>query len=202
MPVRFADDLVVMCWSRSQAERALARLVELLAGLGLEPKAAKTRIVHMEVGGDGFDFLGFHHRLVRSRGDRGKPRVVFLARWPADRAMRHARDRIREITARRWMLLPPEAIVQDLSGFLRGWAGYFRYGHSGQRLSKIRRYAQWRLAHFIRRRHRRSMAFGWWVLTRARPADLGLISLYGIVVAPGAGKPWRERPNAGGERRR
>ncbi|NJP96398.1 hypothetical protein HCN51_44385 [Nonomuraea sp. FMUSA5-5] len=116
--------------------------------------------------------------------------------------MWHARDRIREITARRWMLLPPEAIVRDLNGFLRGWAGYFRYGHSGQRLSKIRRYAQWRLAHFVRRRHRRSMAFGWWVLTRARPADLGLISLYVIVVAPRAGKPWRDRPNAAGERRR
>jgi outer membrane protein assembly factor BamD (BamD/ComL family) len=34
-----------MCWSRSQAEAALARLTVLLAGLGLEPKAAKTRIV-------------------------------------------------------------------------------------------------------------------------------------------------------------
>ena len=51
--VRFADDLVVMCWSRSQAERALERLTAVLAGLGLEPKAAKTRIVHLEVGGGG-----------------------------------------------------------------------------------------------------------------------------------------------------
>ncbi|TYB71272.1 group II intron reverse transcriptase/maturase [Nonomuraea sp. PA05] len=200
--VRYADDLIAMCWSRSQAMRALARLTQLLAELGLEPKAAKTRIVHLEVGGEGLDFLGFHHRLVRSRGLNGKRPFVFLARWPADKAMQRARDRIREITARRRMLLWPEAIVQDLNDFLRGWAGYFRYGHSAQRLSKIRRYAQMRLAHFIRRRHRRSMAFGWWVLTRSQPADLGLISLYGIVVAPRAGKPWRERPNAGGERRR
>ena len=37
-----------MCWSRSQAERALERLTGLLADLGLEPKAAKTRIVHLE----------------------------------------------------------------------------------------------------------------------------------------------------------
>ena len=37
--------LVVMCWSRSQAEQALQRLTDLLAGLGLEPKADKTRIV-------------------------------------------------------------------------------------------------------------------------------------------------------------
>jgi RNA-directed DNA polymerase len=66
----------------------------LLAGLGLEAKAAKTRIVHMEEGGGGFDFLGFHHRLVRSRGLNGKKPVAFLARWPADKAMQHARDRI------------------------------------------------------------------------------------------------------------
>jgi len=99
--VRFADDLVVMCWSRSQAEAALARLTAVLAGLGLEPKAAKTRIVHLEAGGEGFDFLGFHHRLVRSRGLGGKPRVTFLARWPSDRAMQHARDRIRDLTGRR-----------------------------------------------------------------------------------------------------
>jgi len=51
--VRFADDLIVMCWSRSQAEAALQRLTDLLAGLGLEPKAAKTRIVHLEEEGEG-----------------------------------------------------------------------------------------------------------------------------------------------------
>ena len=128
--VRFADDLVVMCRSRSQAEPALERLTGLLAGLGLEPKAAKTRIVHLEEGGEGFDFLGFHHRLVR-RGDNGKRPVTFLARWPSDKAMQHARDRIREMTGRSRLLLGPELIVEDLNRFLGGWAGYFRYGNSG-----------------------------------------------------------------------
>ena len=200
--VRFADDLVVMCWSRSQAERALECLTALLADLGLEPKAAKTRIVHLEVGGPGFDFLGFHHRLVRSRGDRGKPKVTFLARWPADRAMQHARDRIRELTGRRWLPLRPGVIAQEVNAFLRGWAAYFRYGHSAWRLSKIRQYARMRLALFISKKHRRSRAFGWWVMLTSTPRELGLISLYGIVVAPRAGKPWRDKPNAGGERRR
>jgi RNA-directed DNA polymerase len=83
--VRFADDLVVMCRSREQAEVALARLEALLADLGLEPKAAKTRIVHLQVGGEGVDFLGFHHRLVRSQGRRGRRGVIFLARWPTSR---------------------------------------------------------------------------------------------------------------------
>jgi RNA-directed DNA polymerase len=201
--VRFppATHLVVMCWSRSQAEAALERLTALLAGLGLEPKAAKTRIVHLEGEGAGLDFLGFHHRLVRSRGLNGKRRVTFLARWPADKAMQHARDRIRELTGRR-RLLPPEAIAQDVNAFLRGWAGYFRYGHSARRLSKIRSYARMRLALFISKRHRRSRNFGWQVMLSASPRELGLVSLYGITVPPRAGKPWRERPNADGERRR
>ena len=70
--VRYADDAVVMCRSRGQAEAALARLTVLLADLGLEPKAAKTRIVHLSEGGEGVDFLGFHHRLVRSRAVPGR----------------------------------------------------------------------------------------------------------------------------------
>src|SRR5882672_7337286 len=48
--VRYADDALVMCRSREQAEAALARLRELLAELGLEPKEAKTRIVELQVG--------------------------------------------------------------------------------------------------------------------------------------------------------
>jgi RNA-directed DNA polymerase len=43
--VRFADDVLVMCATREQAEAALAQLRLLLAELGLEPKEAKTRIV-------------------------------------------------------------------------------------------------------------------------------------------------------------
>src|SRR4051794_12942907 len=175
---RYADDLVVMCWSRSQAEAALARLTALLADLGLEPKAAKTRIVHLEEKGEGVDFLGFHHRLVRSRGLGGKKPVTFLARWPSDRAMQHARDRIRELTGRRRLLLWPELIAEDLNGFLRGWAAYFRYGHSAQRFSKIRQYARMRLALFISKKHRRSRGFGWRALIALSPDEFGLISLY------------------------
>ena len=157
---------------------------------------------HLGEGGEGFDFLGFHHRLVRSRGLNGARRVTFLARWPSDRAMQHARDRIRELTGRRWLPLRPEAIAQEVNKFLRGWAAYFRYGHSARRFSKIRQYARMRLALFVRKKHRRSRGFGWRIMLVSSPADLGLISLYGIVVAPRAGKPWREKPNAGGERRR
>jgi group II intron reverse transcriptase/maturase len=200
--VRFADDLLVLCKSRQQAEAALARLRQLLADLGLAPKEAKTRIVELAVGGEGFDFLGFHHRMVRSRGIHGRHGVEFLARWPSDRAMQRARDRIRELTRRSRLLLPVEAVVEDLNRFLRGWANYFRYGHSAIRFATIQQHARDRLALFIGKRHKRGRGFGLSVLAYQSTDYCGLFNLNGTVIAPRANKPWREKPNAAGERRR
>lgn len=200
--VRYADDLIVMCTSRQQADAALAQLRSLLAELGLEPKATKTRIVHLEVGGEGFDFLGFHHRLVRSQGRVGTKGVTFLARWPARKAMQHARDRIRDLTARRRLRHRVDWIVEDLNRFLRGWAAYFRYGNSADQFDKITRYTRMRMAIFIAKRHRRSRRFGWYVVAFASPNQLGLIDLNGTVAAPRPFRAWRDRPNAGGQRRR
>ena len=87
-----------------------------------------SRIVHLEVVGEVLDFLGFHHRLVRSKGMVGKRDVTFLARWPARRAMQHARDRIREPTVRSRLLFPVETIVTDVNLFLRSWSAFFRHG--------------------------------------------------------------------------
>ena len=54
--------------------------------------------------------------------------------------------------------------MEDLNRFLRGWAGYFRYGHSASRFDKIEQYARDRLAVFIGKRHKRGRGFGWSVL--------------------------------------
>ena len=67
--VRFADDVVVMWSTERQAQAALAQLTGLLADLGLEPKAAKTRIVQLAAGGDGVEFLGFHTDWSAVTGD-------------------------------------------------------------------------------------------------------------------------------------
>jgi RNA-directed DNA polymerase len=187
--VRYADDLVVMCRSRAEAERALMVLTVLLAGLGLEPKPAKTRIVHLVEGGEGFDFLGFHHRLVRAHGRTGARRFVFLARWPSRRALQHARDRVRELTARSRLLVPVEEVVGSVNRFLRGWAAYYRIGNSARFFDKIRTFAVSRLAIFVAKLHRRSVRYGWFVM---RHTDgLGLVRLSGIVVAPRPNYAWR-----------
>ncbi len=188
--VRYADDALVMCRSQGQAVAALARLTALLAELGLEPKAAKTRIVHLGVGGEGVDFLGFHHRLVRSRAGRGTGGFTYLARWPSRKAMQHARDRIRFMTMRARLAAPVEQVVQEINLFLRGWAGYFRYGNSAHAFDKIRSYALMRLALFIAKRHQRGRAWGFTQVYRS-PNALGLVSLNGVVVAPRPNRAWR-----------
>jgi RNA-directed DNA polymerase len=200
--VRYADDLVVMCKSQQQAVAALARLTVLLADLGLEPKAAKTRIVHLQVGGEGLDFLGFHHRLVSSQGRVGGKGITFLARWPTRKAMQRARDRIRELTLRSRLRLPVEVVVEDVNRFLHGWSAYFRYGNSADHFDKINRYARERMAIFLAKRYRRSRAFGWYVVAFASTNALGLVDLTGTVAAPRPFRAWRVTPNAGGERRR
>ena len=164
MLVRYCDDLVVLCRSQKEAEGALVALTEILQGLGLEPKASKTRIVHLVEGAEGLDFLGFHHRWVSDRPSRSRHRVSFLARWPTRQAMQRARDRIRQFTMRSRVLLPVEEVVGSLNRFLRGWVGFFRYGNSTQHFIDIRWYAQIRLARFVAKRHGRRPAFGRWLV--------------------------------------
>ena len=188
--VRYADDALVMCRSKGQAVAALARLTELLAELGLRPKPAKTRIVQLIEGGEGVDFLGFHHRLVRARPVAGRVPITFLARWPSRKAMQHARDRIRFMTMRARLAAPVEQVVEEINLFLRGWAGYFRYGNSADAFDQIRRYALMRLALFLAKRHQRGRAWGFARIYRSGD-DLGLISLNGTVVAPRPNRAWR-----------
>ena len=187
--VRYADDLLAMCRTRQEAERAPAALTAILAELGLELKHAKTRIVHLTEGGEGVDFLGFHHRWVR--GDTPASRhLCFLARWPSRQAMRHARERVHELTDSRRLRLPVEEVVQDVNRFLRGWAGYFRYGNSAVAFDKITFHAFARLAGFIAKRHKRSGRYGWWAMHQS-PDRMGLIDLAGTIVAPRPNRPWR-----------
>ena len=181
--------LVVMCQSRQEAERALVALREILSELGLTLKDAKTRIVELREGGEGLDFLGFHHRWVRGTTPASK-HLCFLARWPSQQAMRHARERIHELTDRRRLRLPVEEVVQDVNRFLRGWAGYFRYGNSAVAFDKITFHAFVRLAALVAKRHKRSARYGWWAIHQS-PDRMGLISLGGTIVAPRPNRSWR-----------
>jgi RNA-directed DNA polymerase len=94
-----------------------------------------------------------------------------MARWPSARATAAAKQRIRELTDRRLLLLPPEDVITNLNRFLTGWGGYFRFGNSTRQFDKIDRYALDRVARFLGARHqkRRTLAHGRGLLFGRRP---------------------------------
>ena len=65
--IRYADDFVVMVYGqRHHAEALREEVAAVLAPLGLRLSPEKTRVVHID---EGFDFLGFHIRRQRKRGN-------------------------------------------------------------------------------------------------------------------------------------
>jgi RNA-directed DNA polymerase len=111
---RYADDLVVCCHSRQQAEQVKAKLAAWLAPRGLAFNEAKTRIVRLDA--EGFDFLGFHLR----RYPNGK-----LLIKPSVTAIKRIRKRLaREFRALRGGNVA--AVLAKVNPIIRGWVTYYR----------------------------------------------------------------------------
>ena len=146
---RYADDLVILCGSEGRAEAANAALHSLLADLRLELSEAKTRIADLRQPLEGFDFLGFHFRMVPTRKN---PRRKFAARWPSRSAMAAARDRIRELTPIWRIGLSLAVVVKEVNAFLRSWGAYFRRGNSTKQFQSLDQFVFERLARFIARK--------------------------------------------------
>src|SRR6267154_6645442 len=66
--VRYADDFVVLCQSKAQAEEAKTQVTHILNQLGLQLSTEKTRITTY---GQGYSFLGF---VMSSRSRRMRPK--------------------------------------------------------------------------------------------------------------------------------
>jgi RNA-directed DNA polymerase len=143
--VRYADDAVILCRTEADATRALWWVQRTAQALKLRVHPDKTRVVDLSEGADGFDFLGFHNRLVKS-WRTGK---YSCQRWPSRRAMAGLRAKVKGITAPRWRLREDiSVLVGELSLVLRGWCSYFRWGNSSRQFSRIDSYVQERLALF------------------------------------------------------
>lgn len=189
--VRYADDFVIACRTRRQAEEALVRVRAILAEMGLDLHSEKTRIVELSVRGEGFDFLGCHLRIVRSHF-KGK---TYLFRWPRAKAMKAIRERIRQVTNwRRWARMNDiREVIAELNPILRGWGAYFRTGNASRHFHLIDRYVETCLVRLLRRRRchqgrgRNRRPTRWHVeWPHARfVADFGLHQLLGTIRYPG-----------------
>ena len=110
--VRYADDFVVLCRTKEEAETVLAFLREWTARAGLTLHPTKTRIVNAVH--EGFDFLGWHFR-------GGK-------KWPRKKSLQKLQDKLRPLT-RRTNGRSLSELIAKVNPILRGWHGYFRTSH-------------------------------------------------------------------------
>jgi len=160
--VRYADDFVVMCSSRSQAEEARRRAAAILGDLGLSLHPDKTRVVDLREGQQGFDFLGCHFR-ARMSGPLwekyGKVRY-YLHRWPSARSMKRARQRIEALTSRKRVGVDLPVVVGQLNQFLRGWGNYFRTGNAADKFRQLDRHTAWRLKRLLLKKRGRNLRAG------------------------------------------
>lgn len=145
--VRYADDFVILCRTREQAQRALAKVRAILSQLRLELHPAKTRLVELGLGKEGFDFLGCHLRIVRSHFKKR----LYLFRWPSQKAMKAIRRRIHELTTRqrRAGMKDIREVISELNPVLRGWGGYFRTGNASRQFNLMDRYVRDRLLRLL-----------------------------------------------------
>jgi RNA-directed DNA polymerase len=187
--VRYADDFVVLCNTRDQAEQA-HRLAETMLGeLGLVLHPDRTRVVDLREGREGFDFLGCHFR-ARMSGPMwekyGKVRY-FLHRWPSARSMKRARQRIKALTSRSRVGHDLPVVIGELNLFLRGWGNYFKTGNAGEKFVQLDRHVVWRLKRLLIKKRGRNLRAGQadrWTPTWFH--DQGLHQLMGTIRYPKA----------------
>lgn len=139
--VRYADDLVALCYSREQAQQVKDNLAEWLAPRGLSFNEDKTRIVALS---EGFDFLGFNVRHYRNVGK--------LLIKPSKAAVKRFRARLRT-EVRSLYGTNSLAVIGTLNPILRGWAGYYRTVVSKEAFNSIDNTLWWTMMKWGRHRH-------------------------------------------------
>jgi RNA-directed DNA polymerase len=110
--IRYADDFVILCRSRADADRALAPVRQWVEENGLTLHPTKTKIVDART--EGFDFLGYTFR-----GDLRLPRTKSLDKLKDSLRAKTHRTNGHSLTM----------IVARLNATLHGWFGFFRHCH-------------------------------------------------------------------------
>lgn len=164
--VRYADDAVVLCRTREEAETALARMRAWVAANGLTLHPDKTHVGDCRVAGQGFEFLGY-------RFEAGQ-------RWVRKKSLMSLRDKIRAKTKRNGGHSIVR-VIASLNPTLKGWYSYFQHAHRFT-FSSIDGFVRRRLRAMLRRqKHRPGQGHclrdhkQW---PNAFFADLGLFTMY------------------------
>ena len=127
---RYADDGVIHCRSKEEAERLVEKLRKRMQECKLEIHPSKTRIVYCRSDrfqekheNESFDFLGY---TFRRRWTKSKQGNFFNGFSPAvsKSAGKQFRDKIRDIRTNNKMV-SLEWLAKLMNPIIRGWANYF-----------------------------------------------------------------------------
>jgi len=144
--VRYADDFVVFCETREDAEKCIHILGEWLAQRGLQLSEEKTRIVHLQ---DGFDFLGFTIRHYRDRRTATGWKLLIT---PSKESVEKIKEKLRAIW-RQGLHWPVDVLLIHLNAVVRGWAYYFRTQVASATFNELDSWMFHRQVRFVRRLH-------------------------------------------------
>ena len=135
--VRYADDMVLLCFPRRGAEMR-QRLKCYLERRGLQLNEAKTRM--LDANRESFRFLGFEIGMKVSPNTGGSfPHVE-----PSRKAQQKLRDAVRDETARHQTWRSCTETVTRINRIVHGWSNYFHYGNCSNVFRRIQRWVQQR----------------------------------------------------------
>lgn len=145
--VRYADDFVVFCETREDAEACIHILREWLAERGLQFSEEKTRIVHLQ---DGFDFLGFTIRHYRNHRTNTGWKLLIT---PSKKSVAKIKEKLRAIW-RQGLHWPLDVLLLHLNSAIRGWANYFRTQVASATFNDLDSWMFHRQVRYVRRVHK------------------------------------------------
>ncbi len=147
--IRYADDMVILCRTREEAEKALGVLRQALEERQLELHPEKTGLVDATAR-PGFQFLGY----------------IFFGnkRYPREPSVKKLRRAIKERTKRN-RSDDLDTIIRDVNSVLRGWFEYFKHSSRGA-FVELDQYVRRRLRAILskrkfRRAHHRNCGRGY-----------------------------------------
>jgi len=178
---RFADDWVVTCKTRAEAQAALTFATRVLDKLGVVLSKEKTRIVHVS---HGFEFLGYKIkrgkkplRLPAHKIKSGIQQGALYA-YPRQKSIDHFKEQIRKQTKRK-SPLNTRQIIEEINPIIRGWGNYYCRAHVRGLFNQLDRWIRQRIWSQRRKRWRNC---GWRILPESKlHGELGLVSLIKLI---------------------
>ena len=130
---RYADDIVIHCSSKEEAEQLLEKLKARMQQYQLELHPEKTKIVYCKNylrnekhDNNSFTFLSysFQPRTIKSKFGGNKRLVIFNAAI-SQQAKASIREKLREVLPSMWSNQTLSWFAQKLNPKIRGWINYY-----------------------------------------------------------------------------